>query len=97
MGARWFTWAVVALLAGCPLPEDEFVLSGTVPSFGAGKEVRLLRNETASESRCEAFTPLATALTDDTGRYQFNLIRQQVTRGVAGRRFFGWRSTPGWP
>lgn len=86
---RHIGWLLLALGAlGCPLPEDEFVLSGSVAGAGAGVEVRLLRNQVASEQRCDSFAPLATALTDEGGRYQFHLIRQQVTQGVPMRRFF---------
>lgn len=84
--------AVLLLLAGCPLPEDQFVLSGRLTGFGGNArpdvEVRLLRNQVASETRCDALEPLETTRTDEAGRYAFTLIRQQVTRGVNARRFF---------
>lgn len=84
--------ALLALSAGCPLPEDQFVLSGQLTTFQGGVrpdvEVRLLRNQVASETRCDALEPLETTRTDEAGRYAFTLIRQQVTRGVNARRFF---------
>ena len=80
------------LLAGCPLPEDQFVLSGQLTNFLGGPradvEVRLLRNQVPSETRCDALTPLNSTRTDEAGRYAFTLIRQQVTGGVNARRFF---------
>ena len=83
---------LMLLLAGCPLPEDQFVLSGQVTDFAgearAGVEVRLLRNAVPSDTRCDAFEPLDTTLTDQAGNYAFTLIRQQVTRGITARRFF---------
>ena len=79
-------------LSGCPLPEDQFVLSGQVVDAQrgprAGLEVRLLRNQVASETRCDALEPLQTTLTDAEGRYAFTLIRQEITRGISARRFF---------
>ena len=51
-------------------------------------EVRLLRNQVPSETRCDALAPLDTTRTDEAGRYAFTLIRQQVTGGVTARRFF---------
>ena len=89
-----FPWncLVAALLCGCPLPEDQFVLSGRVTDAAgsprADVEVRLLRNQLASETRCDALEPLDTTRTDESGHYSFTLIRQQVTRGVNARRFF---------
>lgn len=92
----WFapvTRAVLLLfLCGCPLPEDQFELSGQLLDV-AGKprpneEVRLLRNQVASERRCDALEPLETTRTGEDGRYAFTLIRQQITRGVTARRFF---------
>jgi hypothetical protein len=81
--------ALLALLAGCPLPEDQFVLSGHLGGNPRpGVEVRLLRNQVSSDTRCDALEPLETTLTDEAGRYSFTLIRQQVTRGVNARRFF---------
>ena len=79
-------------LAGCPLPEDQFVLSGQVVDAQraprAGLEVRLLRSQVASETRCDALEPLQTTVTDAEGRYAFTLIRQEITRGISARRFF---------
>ncbi len=79
-------------LAGCPLPEDQFVLSGQLLNGQgapmAGAEVRLLRNQVASETRCDALEPLQTTVTDSAGRYSFTLIRQEITRGISARRFF---------
>ena len=84
--------ALLALLAGCPLPEDQFVLSGQLTTFQGNArpdvEVRLLRNQVSSETRCDALEPLEITRTDEAGRYTFTLIRQQVTRGVNARRFF---------
>ena len=81
-----------ALLVACPLPEDQFVLSGqVVDALGhprAGAEVRLSRNRFPSEKRCDALDPLDTTQTDDQGRYSFTLVRQQITGGVSARRFF---------
>lgn len=89
---RSWLWWWLLLLAGCPLPEDSFVLSGQVTGFDGqgrpGVAVRLLRNQLASETRCDALEPLDTTRADDTGHYAFTLIRQQVTRGVDARRFF---------
>ncbi len=86
MGTRFLCWGLlVPLLMGCPLPEDQFVLSGKVDPR---VEVRLFRNQVASETRCDSLEPLATARADDWGHYEFPLIRQEITRGVAQRRFF---------
>ncbi len=83
---------LVLLLCGCPLPEDQFVLSGqAVDQQGrplVDVEVRLLRNQAPSELRCDALELLETTRTDDEGHYRFTLIRQQITRGVNARRFF---------
>ena len=77
------------VLAGCPLPEDAFVVSGRVTqAHTGGSEVRLLRSRFASETRCDVFEPLEVTQTDADGRYAFTVIRQQVTAGVTGRRFF---------
>jgi hypothetical protein len=89
---RAWSGAVLLVLAGCPLPEDQFVLSGTVLDEGARPrpdvEVRLLRNQFPSEKRCDALVPLETTRTDAQGRYTFSLVRQQITGGVNARRFF---------
>lgn len=81
-----------ALLVACPLPEDQFVLSGqVVDALGhprAGAEVRLSRNRFPSEKRCDALDPLDATQTDEQGRYSFTLVRQQITGGVSARRFF---------
>jgi hypothetical protein len=81
-----------ALLVACPLPEDQFVLSGqVVDSAGQprpGVEVRLSRNRYPSEKRCDALDPLTTTQADEQGRYSFALVRQQITGGVSARRFF---------
>ncbi len=88
------TLQLVVLLgcAGCPLPEDGFVLSGRATLFDgtplADVEVQLARNRVASETRCDQLEPLAVTRTGPDGRYSFSLIRQQVTAGVEGRRFF---------
>lgn len=78
--------------AGCPLPEDSFVLSGRVVSrTGAplpDTEVTLSRNLLPSETRCDQLVPLRSVRTDAEGRYEFSLIRQEVTAGVLARRFF---------
>jgi hypothetical protein len=83
---------LLLLLAGCPLPEDQFVLSGQVADglgeVRPGVEVRLLRSRVPSETRCDGFEPLQTTLTDEAGHYAFALIRQQVTGGITARRFF---------
>jgi hypothetical protein len=82
---------VVFVLAGCPLPEDTFVLSGRFLPQGepvAGAEVRLLRNRFASETRCDALEPLDVTRTDAEGRFTFSLVRQQITAGEESRRFF---------
>lgn len=81
-----------ALLSACPLPEDQFVLSGqVVDTLGQprpGVEVRLSRNRYPSEKRCDALDPLTSTQADDQGRYSFELVRQQITGGVSARRFF---------
>ncbi len=75
----------LAVLTGCPLPEDTFVLSGhTEP----GAEVTLSRNRFASDTRCDAFEVLDVTHADDSGNYAFPVIRQQVTGGIEARRFF---------
>ncbi|MFZ5445593.1 MAG: hypothetical protein ACOZQL_36715 [Myxococcota bacterium] len=87
---RWL--ALVVVLAGCPLPEDTFVLTGTLVARDgsplADQEVRLLRNRTASELRCDALSPLRVTKSDADGRFEFRLIRQEITAGVLARRFF---------
>jgi hypothetical protein len=81
-----------ALLVACPLPEDQFVLSGqVVDALGkprAGAEVRLLRNRFPSERRCDALDPLTSTQADEQGRYAFTLVRQEITGGINARRFF---------
>lgn len=90
--ARIIGCGCAALLAACPLPEDQFVLSGQlVDALGRprpGVEVQLSRNRVASERRCDALDRLTSTQTDDQGRYQFSLVRQQITGGVNARRFF---------
>lgn len=95
---RWLLALVFSVCAACELPEDQYVLSGRVVQDGgvaAGVEVRLFRDETASAVRCTTLRPLATATTDEQGRYRFELIRQQVTLGVPERRFFRVEASAG--
>lgn len=89
---------VVFVLAGCPLPEDSFVLSGRFVPEGApvaGAEVRLLRNRFASETRCDALEPLDVTRTDAEGKFTFSLVRQQITAGEEARRFFSVSASGG--
>lgn len=92
MSARGVACVLLTGLSGCPMPEELYVLSGQVlDSEGvpaAEVEVRLLRNQVASDTRCDSLEALDTTRTDSTGHYRFSLLRQQVNRGVPGQRFF---------
>lgn len=89
---RWAALLFGLCATGCPLPEDSFVLSGRVVSrTGAplpDTEVTLSRNLRPSETRCDELVPLRSVRTDADGRYEFTLIRQEITAGVLARRFF---------
>jgi hypothetical protein len=77
---------------GCGLPEDLFVLEGSVVDKGwsplADTEVRLLRDASIDGVRCVPMTLVASQRTDAEGRYRFDLVRQQLTLGAQQRRVF---------
>ena len=97
MRASWLV--LLVLLAGCPLPDDTFFLSGRlVDRLGVvmgDHPFVLSRNRVASESRCDELEPLREGRTDEEGRFRVELLRQEITDGVAGRRFFALETSDG--
>jgi len=80
------------VLSACAMPEDQFVLEGTVTDDlrapVAGEEVRLLREQSRDGLRCVPMVLVSSAVTGAQGRYRFELIRQQLTMGAPQNRFF---------
>lgn len=79
-------------LSACAMPEDQFLLEGTViddlSSPAAGVEVRLLREQSRDGLRCVPMLDVLQTTTDQNGQYRFELIRQQLTMGEPRNRAF---------
>ncbi len=84
--------AVFAVLAGCPSPEDGFLLSGRVVDQNGvpvqGHEVRVLRDASVDGERCTPLRPFVTLVTGENGRFATTVYRQQQTLGGPVPRFF---------
>lgn len=83
---------LLLLLAGCPSPDEAFLLSGRViDENGVGLPnvtVRVLRDTSLDTERCQPLEPFATLETDATGAYALTVFRQQLTLGRVVPRFF---------
>ena len=79
-------------LAGCPSPEDGFLLSGRVVDQNGvpvpGHEVRVLRDASVDGERCAPLRPFVTLVTGQNGRFATTVYRQQQTLGGPLPRFF---------
>ena len=89
---RSFLALLGLLFCACPQPEDAFVISGQIVDLEgvprAEVPVKLGRARFSSESRCEFFDALKETVTDQEGRFAFQLLRQEAVAGVNARRFF---------
>ncbi|MHB8873190.1 MAG: hypothetical protein ACYC8T_05835 [Myxococcaceae bacterium] len=98
MRATGFLLALALLLApGCGLPEDLFVLQGSLVDWTGrplgDTEVRLQRDASLDGIHCAPMVELARTRTDAEGRYRFELIRQQLSLGSPRRRSFRVEAT----
>lgn len=86
------------VFAGCPSPEEAFVLSGRlIDENGVGlprQQVHVLRDTSPDARRCTPMEPFATLETDDAGRFTLFVYRQQQTLGRAVPHFFRVETSP---
>ncbi|MCA3011335.1 MAG: hypothetical protein INH41_02935 [Myxococcaceae bacterium] len=95
---RALALVIAGVALGCPSPEEAFRLSGRLVDDDGrprrGHEVRVFRDASPDGERCTPMEPFATLTTDDDGRYQATVFRQQQTLGGPVPRFFRVETSP---